>query len=78
MSDPLKVQQVAPSGDLLHSLLGLSHAKSPDQLLTANTAGFIYVTDVNPILRTITYLAPSPGPLPCTNLLMGSLRLVMQ
>ena len=78
VSEPLRVQQIPPSGDLLHALLGLSHAKTPEQLLAANTAGFLYVTDVNPVLRTITYLAPTPGPLPCKYLLTGSLRVIVQ
>ena len=77
VSEPLKVAQIQPSGELLHSLLGLSHAKSPDQLLSANTAGFIYVSDVNPATRTISFLAPCPGPLPCKYLLSGSLRVIL-
>ena len=77
VSEPLKVTQIQPSGELLHSLLGLSHAKAPDQLLSANTAGFIYVSDVNPVTRTISFLAPCPGPLPCKYLLSGSLRVIL-
>ena len=77
VSEPLKVSQIQPSGELMNSLLGLSHAKTPEQLLSANTAGFIYITDVNPATGTISFLAPCPGALPCKYLLWGSLRVML-
>ncbi len=57
----------------MHSLLGVSHAQTPDQLLSSNVAGFVLVTDVDVARGTVTYLSPCAGPLPGRYLLAGSL-----
>lgn len=83
-SEPLRVTPVTfgtgnnTGSELLHALLGVSHAKQPQQLLSVNIAGFIYVTDVDPSRGTLTYLAPCAGPLPGKLLLLGSLRVFFQ
>lgn len=73
-ADPLRVTPVPCGPDLLHALLAVSHAETPAELLTANVAGFVHVTDVDMQARRITYLAPCSGPLPGKLLLVGSVR----
>ncbi|KAL6754165.1 Pre-mRNA cleavage complex II protein Clp1-domain-containing protein [Haematococcus lacustris] len=72
--DPLKVTHVPATSELMQSVLAVSHATSPDQLLSANVAGFILIKEVDVARGTVTYLAPCPGPLPGRYLLAGSLR----
>ena len=74
IQDPMKLTPVAPGGELLHALLAVSHAKEVSDVLSSNVAGFVHVTAVALALRTLTYLAPSPGPLPGAILLLGSIR----
>jgi polyribonucleotide 5'-hydroxyl-kinase len=72
--DPVRLVEIIPSSEIVHSVLGVSHAKTPDQILTTNLAGFLYVTEVNFERQKITCLAPCPGPLPSKYLLLGSLK----
>jgi len=72
--DPIRLVEQFPSLELLHSVLGVSHAQSIDKLLETNIAGFVYVTDVNMERRKLTVLSPSPGILPSRYLLLGSLK----
>uniref|UniRef100_A0A0D6R4E5 Protein CLP1 homolog n=1 Tax=Araucaria cunninghamii TaxID=56994 RepID=A0A0D6R4E5_ARACU len=71
--DPTRAVQVTVNSDLMHAVLAVSYAKEPDQLLTSNVAGFIYITDVDMQRKKITYVAPCPGELPSRLLLAGSL-----
>eukprot|EP00276_Gloeochaete_wittrockiana_P014102 CAMPEP_0184333008 /NCGR_PEP_ID=MMETSP1089-20130417/2094_1 /TAXON_ID=38269 ORGANISM="Gloeochaete wittrockiana, Strain SAG46.84" /NCGR_SAMPLE_ID=MMETSP1089 /ASSEMBLY_ACC=CAM_ASM_000445 /LENGTH=431 /DNA_ID=CAMNT_0026656627 /DNA_START=221 /DNA_END=1516 /DNA_ORIENTATION=+ len=73
-SDPTRLIEVIPSKDLIHSIIGVSHAAAPDFLLEANLAGFLYVTDVDVEKQRITCLAPSPGPLPSRYVIVGTLK----
>ncbi|KAI5083036.1 hypothetical protein GOP47_0002779 [Adiantum capillus-veneris] len=72
-ADPTRVVPVTISHDLLHSVLAVSYAAEPDQLLTSNVAGFIYVTEIDIARKRLSYVAPCPGPLPNNLLLAGSL-----
>ena len=74
VASPLRCSQVVPSIELLHSVLAVSHAASAAELLTANVAGFIHVTDVDVANRRLTYLSPCAGPLPGSLLLVGSVK----
>ena len=47
VADPLRVAPVTSPGELLHSLLAVSHAPAPEFLLSVNVAGFLYVSDVD-------------------------------
>lgn len=47
VADPLKLSRVTNLRDLLFTMVAVSHAPSPDQLLSSNVAGFIYVQDVD-------------------------------
>lgn len=76
--DPLRLAPVAPSLELLNCLVAVSHAASPEQLLQQNVAGFLHIMDVDVVQRTITYLAPCPGPLPGKFLLTGSLKVFFE
>lgn len=59
--------------DLVHSVLAISYAKEPGQLLSSIVAGFIYISDVDFTSKRLWYVAPCPGPLPNNLLLKGSL-----
>eukprot|EP00877_Chromochloris_zofingiensis_P009318 jgi/Chrzof1/463/Cz01g16220.t1 len=76
--DPLKVTSVMVTLDMMHTLLAVSHAQTPDQLVSANIAGFVLVTNVDVEQSTVTYLAPCAGPLPGRYLLMGSFKVYLQ
>ena len=65
---------VTSANDLMHMLLAVSHARQPDELLSANVAGFIWVSGVDPVQQTVSYLAPCAGDLPAPLLLAGSLK----
>eukprot|EP00871_Galdieria_phlegrea_P005046 jgi/Galph1/5542/GphlegSOOS_G4136.1 len=72
--DPLQITQVAPSTELLHCILGVSQAKEEQKIVDSAVHGFVQVTKVDMNKRTLSLLAPSPGKLPGTYLIMGSIR----
>jgi len=72
--DPVRLVEIIPSSEIVHSVLGVSHAKTPELILNSNLAGFLYVTEVNFERQKITFLAPCPGPLPSKYLVLGSLK----
>eukprot|EP00884_Botryococcus_braunii_P021352 jgi/Botrbrau1/7900/Bobra.9_2s0073.1 len=75
VANPLKVNPVKVGADLLHALLAVSYAKTPDQIVSSNVAGFIHVTDVSMETGEITYLAPNPVPFPGRYLVAGNIRM---
>ncbi|KNA24142.1 hypothetical protein SOVF_018120 [Spinacia oleracea] len=75
-ADPTRVVPVNISQDLLHGVLAVSFAKDPEDIISSNVAGFIYVTDVDVQRRKLTYLAPSAGELPSKILILGTLAWV--
>lgn len=50
-----------------------AHAPEP-QILPLNIAGYVYITDVDSVHNTVTYLAPCDGALPGQFLIAGSLK----
>ena len=76
-ADPLRIAPMMSPGDLLHSLVAVSHAQLPEQLLSMNIAGYIYVSDVDVVKGLLTYLAPCPGPLPGRYLLAGTVKVLI-
>jgi len=74
--DPVMLQEVEPSIQLKHTILGVSFAEREENILTSNIAGFVHVRDVDMTAKTITLLTPCSGPLPGRYLLLGSLKLV--
>ncbi|KAJ8459832.1 hypothetical protein OPV22_032758 [Ensete ventricosum] len=73
VADPTRVVAVNVNRDLLHLILAVSYAKEPDQIISSNVAGFIYVTDIDIQRKKITYIAPCPGELPSKILIVGTL-----
>ncbi|XP_068336403.1 protein CLP1 homolog, partial [Pyrus communis] len=71
-ADPTRLAPVNINRDLLHTILAVSFAKEPDQIISCNVAGFVFVTDVDIQRKTITYLAPSAGELPSKYLIAGT------
>ncbi|GMN42370.1 hypothetical protein TIFTF001_011580 [Ficus carica] len=72
-ADPTRLVPVNINQDLLHLVLAVSFAKEPDQIISSNVAGFIYITDIDVQRKKITYLAPSAGELPSKYLILGTL-----
>lgn len=72
-ADPTRLTPVNINRDLLHSVLAVSFAKEPDEIISSNVAGFIWITDIDFESKKITYLAPSAGSLPGKYLIQGSL-----
>ncbi|XP_031121404.1 protein CLP1 homolog [Ipomoea triloba] len=72
-ADPARLVPVNINRDLLHLVLAVSYAKEPDQIISSNVAGFIYITDIDIQRKKITYLAPCAGELPSKNLIVGTL-----
>ncbi|RYR04536.1 hypothetical protein HN51_041210 [Arachis hypogaea] len=73
VANPTRVVPVSINRDLLHMVLAVSFAKEPEEIISSNIAGFIYVTDVDIQRKKITYLVPSAGDLPSKFLILGSL-----
>ncbi|KAF5735519.1 hypothetical protein HS088_TW15G01026 [Tripterygium wilfordii] len=73
VADPLRLAPVDINRDMLHLVLAVSYAQEPDQILSSNVAGFIYVTDIDMQRRKLTYLSPAAGELPSKYLIVGSL-----
>ncbi|KAJ0098477.1 hypothetical protein Patl1_22123 [Pistacia atlantica] len=73
VANPLRLVPVNVDQDLLHLLLAVSYAKEPDEIISSNVAGFIYITDVDTRRKTVTYLGPSAGILPSKYLILGTL-----
>ncbi|XP_022134389.1 protein CLP1 homolog [Momordica charantia] len=72
-ADPTRLVPVNINRDLLHLVLAVSFAKEPDEIMSSNVAGFVYVTDIDIQRKKLTYLAPSAGELPGKYLIMGTL-----
>lgn len=72
-ADPTRVVAVNISRDLTHTVLAISYAKEPDEIISSNVAGFVFVTDINIERKTLTYLAPAAGELPGKYLIVGTL-----
>ncbi|XP_023533688.1 protein CLP1 homolog [Cucurbita pepo subsp. pepo] len=72
-ADPTRLVPVNINRDLLHLVLAVSFAKEPDEIISSNVAGFVYITDIDIQRKKITYLAPSAGDLPGKYLIVGTL-----
>ncbi|KAG1674622.1 hypothetical protein FOA52_001871 [Chlamydomonas sp. UWO 241] len=72
IADPMRLTNLPASAELVQSLIAVSHAPTPDQILATNVAGFVLVKDVDAARGTITYLAPCTGNLPGRYLVTGS------
>ena len=72
--DTMKVTAVSITRELTHSLLAVCHCSDPAEILQCNVAGFIHVTEVDMQKGILTYLSPSPGQLPSSILLAGTVK----
>ncbi len=79
VADPLRLEARPPGPELLHSLLAVSHAEDPAELLTVNVAGFLYVSAVDPSGGALTLLAPRGGALPgAGHILSGGVKAFLE
>eukprot|EP01041_Mallomonas_annulata_P001478 gene1477-2841_t len=91
VQEPHKLLSVTPSSELLHSVLAVLHPPVdddtaevgggsnqdiPQELLKSNSAGFLYVVELDLESDSMVVLLPCPGSLPSKFLLMGSLKWV--
>jgi polyribonucleotide 5'-hydroxyl-kinase len=72
--DTMKVTAITITRELTHSLLAVSHCIEPGDLLHSNVAGFIHITEVDLQKGVVTYLSPSPDPLPSPVLIAGTIK----
>uniref|UniRef100_A0A8C5X233 Cleavage factor polyribonucleotide kinase subunit 1 n=1 Tax=Malurus cyaneus samueli TaxID=2593467 RepID=A0A8C5X233_9PASS len=71
----LKLVPVTPGRDMVHHLLSVSTADSPeDNISETSVAGFIVVTGVDLERQVFTVLSPAPRPLPKNFLLIMDIR----
>ncbi|KFM02760.1 Polyribonucleotide 5'-hydroxyl-kinase Clp1, partial [Aptenodytes forsteri] len=71
----LKLVPVTPGRDMVHHLLSVSTADSPDDNISeTSVAGFIVVTGVDLERQVFTVLSPAPRPLPKNFLLIMDIR----
>ena len=73
-ADPLKITHLPPTAELMQSLVAVSYANTPDQILSSNVAGFLLIKEVDSARGNVTFMAPGPGSLPGRYLINGSLR----
>jgi len=62
------------SNILFNSMLGISHALNPTEILTSNIAGFVFVSKVNLEKGEMLVLSPSPDPMPSKILILATLK----
>lgn len=74
---PLKVTPVLMTSDLDQSLLAVSHAATPDQLLNSNVAGFVHVHEVDVKQNSVTVMLPTAAAMPGSYLLAGNIKMFM-
>mmetsp|Transcript_30531 Transcript_30531/g.48999 ORF Transcript_30531/g.48999 Transcript_30531/m.48999 type:complete len:97 (-) Transcript_30531:81-371(-) len=74
MLDPNRVMKIGITERLKNTVLAVSFAKKPEEILEINIAGLIYVKDVDTKKQKLTILAPSAGNLPHSFLLLGSIQ----
>jgi len=72
--DPVQLNEVIPTTEIIHSVLAVVHTDSEGALLQRSVAGFIYVTDINFEKHKLIVLAPCPGALPSKYLILGTLK----
>jgi polyribonucleotide 5'-hydroxyl-kinase len=86
----LRLAPAVASMEMEHCLLGVLYAPTSQKqqdgdvddldmgvaLLNCNVAGFVYVVKVDLDMNVLTVLAPSSGPLPGTNLIVGLVKWV--
>jgi len=72
--DPNRCVKVGITSQLMHSILAVSYAKKPDELLQQNIAGLVFVKELDMKKQKMKILAPSAGNLPHRFLLFGSLK----
>jgi len=73
-ADPLRLAPVAVTPELVNSLMAVSHAPTPAQVLASGAAGFVLCTAVDTARSTVTLLCPCGGALPGRYLIAGSLK----
>ncbi|GFR18758.1 protein CLP1 homolog [Trichonephila clavata] len=69
---------VTISTDLLHYILALSYADTPEAVMLTCILGFICVTAVDMEKQILTVLSPQPSPLPRNFVLIGDVKITWE
>ena len=74
--DPLRLSPTTPNSTMCHSILAISHAQNPEDVLKSNVAGFIWIREsgVHTQQKKIDLLCPCSDPLPGKHFILGSLK----
>lgn len=65
------------TSELDQSLLAVSHAPVPDQLLSSNIAGFLHVHEVDVKENSVTVMLPTAASMPGSYLITGNIKMFM-
>ncbi|PXF40752.1 Protein CLP1-like [Gracilariopsis chorda] len=74
--DPLKPVRITSVADVLHNVLAVSQATDEKDVFDMPLFGFLHVVKVDVERNSMTVLAPSPGTIPSTILLVGDTKWV--
>eukprot|EP00878_Enallax_costatus_P020432 GHUV01021603.1.p1 GENE.GHUV01021603.1~~GHUV01021603.1.p1 ORF type:complete len:399 (+),score=77.73 GHUV01021603.1:540-1736(+) len=74
---PLKVTPTPVTPEVEKSLLAVSHAQTPDQVLSSNIAGFVWVSNVDVTKNIVTCLLPTAAPMPGKYLIAGAIKVLL-
>ena len=74
--NPLRLSPTLPNSTMCHSILAISHAQTPEDVLKSNVAGFIWIREsgVHTQQKKIDLLCPCSDPLPGKCFILGSLK----
>lgn len=72
--DPNQLTRVIPNPSLVNSILGISMAKDPNEVLSTSVAGYVSVVEVDEEKQTVTLLVPNLKPFPSNFFLLGSIK----
>jgi len=73
-SNTISLIQMRPTEELVNSVVGVSHTKEHENVMSSNLAGYLVIEKVNIAQKNITVLSPSSGPLPFKYILVGTLK----
>lgn len=77
-ANPLKVTPIPVTPELEQSLLAVSHAQMPDQALSSNVAGFVWINSVDVTSNKVTCLLPTAAPMPGKYMITGTIKTFVQ
>jgi len=73
--DPSMVRVLNPENEskLRNCILAVSYATNQQGCINKNVAGFIHITDIDQVAKSLTCLTPCPGQLPGQYMIVGGI-----